>query len=237
MSYLAHISDRIANRKGLRTVKPLLHVLFVACITYSVMLHLYPEEIIPKTFEWDRIVRYLLSGDFIVPLSIFFMLWAITGTTGALFDNRMSNWGSKLSSKISKIQFIEDKATIVAEELSSAQISATAKRNWAVRLYEASLKYVEHRNIEEIDLKLKRASLDLVDSFVLVIRSIIASILFLNQVPHFGWGLFLLLLLFQLFSIAALVIGFLFTFLLPIVARKFKKEHDEYERMKSMVTK
>lgn len=236
MIAILKIAELIRHGKILTVVKPFLSVIMVAGITYAIYHKRYGAVVLPDEFSLKKTSEYFLNGDFIVPFGIFFFVWAMTSIIcGAFFDlinSKITDWIWK---HINPLNFIDPTRTVEDAKLNAGTLVGVPRKQWAVRMYEAVRNKINNQKIEEINKRLQLAQLEYASDFVLIIRSIIAIVIYFNSVTYFGWILFLALMLLEIVLIVLTFIGFQFSALLPMVASKYTEEYKKHERQEKLL--
>jgi hypothetical protein len=208
MDSVLKILEIFGRRKILLFLNPVLNILFVSGITYSICVQFYPSLAIPDTIQLKSCIEYFLKGEFIVPFGVFVLAWNITSVPSELVFKI-------LNSKITKC--IEKK---VLAPLFITNNSQTNIPKWVNDLYSSIRKTLSESKKKELKLILIKTEIETASNFVLLIRSMIAIILYFVQVSYFGWVLFVSLIILQIIIFFVLVIGYQLAVIIPILNSK-----------------
>lgn len=236
MSAFLKIADLIRHGKILTVVKPFLSVILVGGITYAIFQKSYGVVILPDSFSLRKTAEYFLNGDFIVPFGIFFLLWAVTSIVcNAVFDLINLKITDKVRLAIDKTNFIDPQRTVEDAQLNAKLFLKVPRKQWTVRLYEAVRNKLGDYKIDEIDRRLQMAQIEYASDFVLIVRSVIAIVIYFNTVAYFGWVLFFALIILLVILCILIFISYQFAALLPIVASKYSEEYKVYQRQRQIL--
>ncbi len=190
---------------------------------------------VPATFTLKGILDYFLSGEFIIPFGIFFLIWVITKFAGSLFEvanYKITEWIRK---KFDKFNFIKPDGAL-EDAVAPVLPDGSRPKRWTVRLYEITRRKLTNAKLEEIDLRLKYSQVQFTSDFVLVIRSIIAIIIYFCCVEYFGGKLFTLLIFTQFVIIFLVFFGYQLAALIPIVGSKYSEEYRKYQEQHDRIS-
>ena len=228
------LEDYIEGKKILPMLKRLLSVIFVASATYFLLRRFnYKIHLVDFSDEL-KLFNFFIYGYFIIPAVSFFSLWHVTNFLFDIPFCLLNNFLSlKYKRKIINISITEDKILKTVTEIEphlEKQIASKLKKDWYVTMYEQIKKEIKPATFKEMERGLLKAQKSISENVVFAGRGIIAISLYFICQPDFSPWLFAFILLFAIIYFISLLIGFQFTELLPIAAKKFQNEMEIYLR-------
>lgn len=214
-------------------VKVFADQIFVICISSALFEKFYFKYELLSFTDYKAIFNFFIKGEFIVPFSVFFIVWLCTflfafGIFSLVNQSISKKWVKKIHSKrfISKKKIKDiDKG---AKNTKGIKISDRFGDKWYVALYNRIKASITPQQVRKIQNDFSKAQRSAASHFNMIFRGLIAVLIFFNTVPHFGWILFsVLMICFILYSVI-LVFIYQFTELMPEVVRKIDIEMQEY---------
>ncbi|MBI3502004.1 MAG: hypothetical protein HY063_09430 [Bacteroidetes bacterium] len=102
------------------------------------------------------------------------------------------------------------------------------RKDWFVHLYQEIKKSFTPKEQEEMKKQINLYKRRVTTDSVLLLRTLIAIIIFYLTIDYFGWLLLLILLTILIISFVLLVIGYQMAELLPIGIRRISAEIEQY---------
>ncbi len=238
MDEILKIANLIKHGKAFNYVKAALNVVFACGITAAIYVKAYSP--LPKVdlTTWSNFFSYMLSGQFIVPFGIFFLVWLTTSFLGELWFNGLNfSISEKLRGKLVNFSFLHTfgKSAQAEEKDKVRALAEATKKDWIIVIYEHIRKSLPEAKQVQIKKAIELVKQDYASDFILLIRSFVATIIYYNQVEYFGGLLFTVLFLVQLISSFLLILAYQLAVLIPILGSKFDKEMEAYYRQQELL--
>lgn len=223
MESILKILVSIRRGKVLMVLNPILNILFISSITYSICKYFYPTFGIPTEIQLQPTIEYFLNGDFIIPSGIFLLLWTISSF---LFEILFLWINSLITSRINRCfqKIFLNPETEINDITNSTKISNIP--NWVMEIYKNIRNSINDSKKTQINQLLNISKIDLSYDFILLWRSIIVVTMFFVQVNYFGWILYGLILVTQIVMIVKILIGYQVIVFIPIFYSKLKNNKE-----------
>lgn len=214
-------------------VKVFANHIFVICISSALFEKFYFKYELLNFSDYNALYDFFIKGAFIVPFSIFFVIWLSTFLVAfGLFTLLNQRISKKWVKKIHARKFISKKKlkdiNNGAKHAKGVKISDRIGDKWYVTLYNRVKESVTPQQVRKIYNDFSKMQRSAADHFVMLFRGLIAVIIFYSTIPHFGCLLLgILIICFILYSLI-LVFIYQFAELMPEVVRKIDVEMQEY---------
>jgi hypothetical protein len=214
------------------TVKRMLNFCFALGISSFIFKTFYFKYTLLDLTDYKGQFEFIALGNFIVPFSIFFIVWALSNLLGEGIFNLFNDLlAQKLRSKILKYSLNKNETIQQLKRIDAMvqeKIIVKPKKGWIIVIYESFKKSYTPKEYGQLIRELERYKQKLRSDSILVFRALIAISIYFSIINYFGW--FLLFLLFITLSscIILLVLGYQIAELLPTVIQKVALEMENY---------
>jgi hypothetical protein len=211
MHEILNLLYSVPERRITRRIEFILDFAFVGSIASFCFESFYFDYRLIDIKDYEAMYRFVISGNFIVPLAIFYIIWHVTKFFGVLLFQVPNHL---LSEKIKRSIFkfiVRKRAGKNASELSTEDLEESSKKMNQIRPSHELLKqsWTEKQKVER--------------EFNLLIRGLLACSIYFFQVEYFGGLLFSLIVLTILSSGFVLVAKYQMAEIFPFAVSVFEK--------------
>lgn len=185
--------DLIGKKKLFPLTQHILNFLFVVSISSFVFEKYYFKYKLLDITNYNLVYNFLVKGNFAVPISIFFVIWALTFFIAKYVFIMANQALSKRFRK--KINAIEDEILKEKTVRESSSIKDDREKDWVRFLVEEIKANNTKQDLNRILAFMRKKKDEFQDEFVVVLRGLIAVSIYFSIVPYFGHLLYLILII------------------------------------------
>src|SRR6185436_16622118 len=206
---LLPLAEYLKEKTLFPSVKRVLNFCFVLGISSFLFEKYYFKYSLLDITDYKRQYEFIAHGIFIIPFSIFFLVWALTGLLGnGLFT--IFNYGitEKYRKKILEFSFHKSKTGKQLKRVDAMiqeNMIVKPKKDWYITIYNSLKSSFTPKEYRRMINDLEQFKQKSISDSILVLRAMVAIFIYFLTITYFGW-LLLTLLLITLFSCIILLV-------------------------------
>lgn len=215
--------------------KDLLNILFVLSISSFIFEKFYFKYDLIDVTDYKIVYAFFVKGDFAIPLSIFFISWALTNILGnltfLLANSALTNYFRRQIERTEielKKEF--DKVEKNVKEVHNISMKERYGKDWINYLIEKIKLSFSQAEYEKLLRYMSKTKIEKEDEFVILLRGLIAISIYVCVVPYFGKILYFLLISTFLFYVLIIVSIYQLMELTPELISKIKQAYNKMNK-------
>lgn len=229
---ILNFADYLKDKNLFPFLRQLLNLLLTISISSFIFEKFYFEYIWINPDDYKSILNFLLKGYFFIPFSIFFIVWTSTYLFSYLSFSLFNFYiAEKYKEKIIRFSFEKNEAKQRMEKLTQGlKVESVEKvdSRWFIQYFKVLKKEIKPEMYQKMHHTLHTLQDNMIKNFTLFFRGFIASTIYLFIIPHFGWLLYLLLLIIMIVSSFLFSLGYQLAELVPTLAIKAAYEMNNF---------
>lgn len=217
-------------------LRRLLNFVFTTSLTSYLYVQVYGPYRIYELSERDAIIEFFTSGVFIIPFSLFVIVYYLTEWVAGFFFLACTNLALVLGAK-----YVREKHWAPNEVLGLMKELEATKHYWPEqpsridmgRLVVLVRDQLSPEVLSELKEELNEPVKNAEASFILFVRTTIAVSVYFNALPQFGWRLFLLILTVLVVAMLILIGGVFVLQIIPHLMKRVRSELVKYSEQRA----
>lgn len=221
-------------------VRRVLNFVFTTSLTSYWYVRVYGSYRIYEFSERDAIIAFFTSGTFIIPFSLFVIVYYVTQWVASAFFLGCSNLALVLGAK-----YVREKRWKPREIRRLMRELEATKHYWPEqpsridmgRLVVLLRDQLSPQVLSELKEELKEPVKKAEASFILFARTTLAVTVYFNALPQFGWRLYALILTVLVVAMLILIAGVFILQVIPHLMTRVRTELVKYSEQRLSVRK
>lgn len=221
-------------------VRRVLNFVFTVSLTSYLYTRVYGPYRIYELSERDAIIGFFTSGTFIIPFSLFVIVYFLTQWVAALFFLGCSNLALVIGAK-----YLREKRWKQREIRSLMRDFERTKHYWPEqpsqidmgRLVVLLRDQLNPQLLSELKEELKEPVKKAEASFILFARTALAVTVYFNALPQFGWRLYALIFTVLAVAMLILIAGVVILQVIPHLVARVRTELVKYSEQRAALRK
>ena len=232
MDKIIQLADFLSRKSMFPVLRKGLNLLFCASITSFLFEKVYFEYYWLEITDYERIINFFIKGNFIIPFSIFVIIYILTYLFPYLLfaiTNYLKN--IKWQRQFSAHDLTEDQAAKQYNKIKSTAEDITAQKlskKAMINLYYYLKNKLNQKQYDKIQRELQKQKDNIEANFILSFRAIITILIYFITIEYFGSLLFAIVIILLILYMFFLTLAYRFFELLPTFFRMLIFEAEKY---------
>jgi ABC-type multidrug transport system fused ATPase/permease subunit len=232
MDKIMQIADFLSRKSMFPVLRKGLNLLFCASITSYIFEKFYFKYSWLEITDYKGILNFFVKGNFIVPFSIFVVVFIATyfiSYSSFAIPNYFKS--TKWQRKIIEYKLSKSEATGQVQNIQSKIEDVTAFKSsekFLIGLYNYFKKTINQKEYIRIQRELQKLKDNLEANYILSFRAIITIIIYFISIDYFGWLLFSVVMILLILYMLLLIFGYRLLDILPTLIGRFVFEVEKY---------
>jgi hypothetical protein len=230
------VSDYVNGKVVYPPIRRILNFLFSASIT-SFLFQTFYFKYDWLDLDYKSILDFLVKGDFFIPFSLFLVVhFGLFFLSSLAFNLTMTRKSNRVLSNILKYQLKKKHIKSFKKSLKNNLVAPVHidDETW-IRIYDHVKNSVTKEQWEELEKMLVEKKQLIEPNFNLICKLMVVVSIYFITIPHFGWLLYALVLLFSLLGLICLWWLHLGLDVFPAAVRKFNTEVQKYLQSNQLI--